>query len=302
MDILAIGLVVFSAVLHAGWNILGKSHAGSGVAFTMAASLSACLLLTPYLIWYLVTVGWATLPMAFWGLLLISGLAQMVYLVGLIVAYKHADVGVIYPIARALPVMMVGALSMLLGHTLTQFQWLGFVLITLGCMLVPLTGFRQFTLRSYFNVGVLWALVAALGTTGYSVIDKEALLLLTQAAGEALGNSYSAIFYLGVQFWAMVLPVILWCLVTGNRKELQRAWQIRKAASMAGVMMASTYGLVLFAMTMTDNVSLVVALRQISIVMGLLMGVWFLAEKWHYTRGAGVVLILSGIVLTLGKV
>ncbi|MDE5177013.1 EamA family transporter [Vibrio fluvialis] len=302
MDVLAIGLVVFSAVLHAGWNILGKSHAGSGVAFTMAASLSACLLLTPYLIWYLVTVGWATLPMAFWGLLIISGLAQMVYLVGLIVAYKHADVGVIYPIARALPVMMVGALSMLLGHTLTQFQWLGFVLITLGCMLVPLTGFRQFTTRSYLNVGVLWALVAALGTTGYSVIDKEALLLLTQAAGEALGNSYSAIFYLGVQFWAMVLPVILWCLVTGNRKELQRAWQIRKSASMAGVMMASTYGLVLFAMTMTDNVSLVVALRQISIVMGLLMGVWFLAEKWHYTRGAGVVLILSGIVLTLGKV
>ncbi|WP_199466044.1 EamA family transporter [Vibrio sp. bablab_jr001] len=302
MDVLAIGLVVFSAVLHAGWNILGKSHAGSGVAFTMAASLSACLLLTPYLIWYLVTVGWATLPMAFWGLLLISGLAQMVYLVGLIVAYKHADVGVIYPIARALPVMMVGALSMLLGHTLTQFQWLGFVLITLGCMLVPLTGFRQFTTRSYLNVGVLWALVAALGTTGYSVIDKEALLLLTQAAGDVLGNSYSAIFYLGVQFWAMVLPVILWCVVTGNRQELQRAWKIRKAASTAGVMMASTYGLVLFAMTMTDNVSLVVALRQISIVMGLLMGVWFLAEKWHYTRGAGVVLILSGIVLTLGKV
>ncbi|TRN22212.1 EamA family transporter [Vibrio furnissii] len=302
MDVLAIGLVVFSAVLHAGWNILGKSHAGSGVAFTMAASLSACLLLTPYLIWYLVTVGWTTLPPAFWCLLLISGLAQMVYLVGLIVAYRHADVGVIYPIARALPVMMVGALSMWLGHTLTQFQWLGFVLITLGCMLVPLTGFRQFTPRSYFNVGVLWALVAALGTTGYSVIDKEALLLLTQAAGEVLGNSYSAIFYLGVQFWAMVLPVILWCVVTGNRKELQRAWQIRKAASMAGVMMASTYGLVLFAMTMTDNVSLVVALRQISIVMGLFMGVWFLAEKWHYTRGAGVVLILSGIVLTLGKV
>ncbi|MBY8025034.1 multidrug transporter [Vibrio fluvialis] len=301
MDVLAIGLVVFSAVLHAGWNILGKSHAGSGVAFTMAASLSACLLLTPYLIWYLVTVGWATLPMAFWGLLLISGLAQMVYLVGLIVAYKHADVGVIYPIARALPVMMVGALSMLLGHTLTQFQWLGFVLITLGCMLVPLTGFRQFTPRSNLNVGVLWALVAALGTTGYSVIDKEALLLLTQAEGDVLGNSYCAIFYLGVQFWAMVLPVMLWCVVTGNRQELQRAWKIRKAASMAGVMMASTYGLVLFAMTMTDNVSLVVALRQISIVMGLLMGVWFLAEKWHYTRGAGVVLILSGIVLTLGK-
>ncbi len=35
MDLLAIGLVVFSAVLHAGWNILGKSNSGSGLAFTI---------------------------------------------------------------------------------------------------------------------------------------------------------------------------------------------------------------------------------------------------------------------------
>ncbi len=41
-------------------------------------------------------------------MLAFSGIAQIVYLVGLIMAYKHADVGVIYPIARALPVMMVG--------------------------------------------------------------------------------------------------------------------------------------------------------------------------------------------------
>ncbi|MDW2094949.1 multidrug transporter, partial [Vibrio sp. 1866] len=101
MDFLAIALVVFSAVLHAGWNILGKSHSGSGVAFTMAASLSACGVLTPYLIWYLTTLGWTSLPVEFWGMLAFSGIAQIVYLVGLIMAYKHADVGVIYPIARA---------------------------------------------------------------------------------------------------------------------------------------------------------------------------------------------------------
>lgn len=39
MDLLAIGLVVFSAVLHAGWNILGKSNSGSGLAFTMKRQL-----------------------------------------------------------------------------------------------------------------------------------------------------------------------------------------------------------------------------------------------------------------------
>ncbi|MFQ0976446.1 EamA family transporter [Vibrio campbellii] len=298
MDLLAIGLVVFSAVLHAGWNILGKSNSGSGLAFTMAASFSACAILTPYLIWYLATIGWTSLPSEFWGLLFISGILQMVYLVGLIVAYKHADVGVVYPIARALPVMMVGAISVALGHELSSQQWLGFLLITLGCMLVPLTNFRQMTL-GYLNVGVFWALIAAIGTTGYSVVDKEALSLLTGQASEILNDQYSAIFYLGVQFWAIGIPALVWCLVTGKPDEIQTAWQIRKTASMAGVMMASTYGLVLFAMTMTDNVSLVVALRQISIVFGLFMGIWFLSEKWYLTRGLGVTSIVAGIILAL---
>lgn len=237
--------------------------------------------------------------MSFWGLLFISGISQMVYLVGLIVAYKHADVGVVYPIARALPVMMVGAISVALGHELSSQQWFGFLLITLGCMLVPLTNFRQMTLGSYLNVGVFWALIAAIGTTGYSVVDKEALSLLTRQASEILNDQYSAIFYLGVQFWAIGIPALVWCLVTGKPDEIKTAWQIRKTASMAGVMMASTYGLVLFAMTMTDNVSLVVALRQISIVFGLFMGIWFLSEKWYLTRGLGVTSIVAGIILAL---
>ncbi|CAH8242162.1 Permease of the drug/metabolite transporter (DMT) superfamily [Vibrio aestuarianus] len=299
MDLLAIGLVVFSAVLHAGWNILGKSNACSGLAFTMAASFSASVLLTPYLVWYLVTIGWTTLPSEFWHMLLLSGVSQVVYMVGLIVAYKHADVGMVYPVARSLPVMMVGAISVVLGHELNKQQWLGFFLITLGCMFVPLSHFRQMTLSSYLNVGVFWAFFAALGTTGYSVIDKEALILLTETVSEVLSDQYSAIFYLGAQFWAIGIPALLWCLFTGKQSEIKMAWNTRKSASMVGVMMASTYGLVLFAMTMTDNVTLVVALRQVSIIFGLFMGIYFLAEKWYLTRTVGVILVVFGLIHAL---
>lgn len=299
MDLVAIVLVVISAVLHAGWNILGKSNSGSGLAFTMAASFAACILLTPYLVWYLSSMGWGALPSEFWVLVFISGIAQIVYLAGLIVAYKHADVGVIYPIARALPVMLVGGVGVVLGQELTTQQWLGFVAITFGCVLVPVQGFRQISIKAYLNIGVFWALIAAIGTTGYSVIDKEALTLLTSQAGHILSDQYSAIFYLGVQFWAIALPTLIWCLASGRRQELATAWAIRKSASLAGIMMAVTYGLVLFAMTMTDNVSLVVALRQISIIFGLLMGIYFLAEKWYATRASGVVLIIFGLINAL---
>ncbi len=40
-----------------------------------------------------------------------------------------------------------------------------------------------------------------------------------------------------------------------------------------------------FAMTMTENVSLVV-LRQVSIIFGVVMGDLLLKENWHVTRSA----------------
>ncbi|MHC6528825.1 EamA family transporter [Vibrio proteolyticus] len=299
MAFFAIVLVVFSALLHAGWNILGKSNTSSGTAFTLAAGVTASLLLTPYLIWYLNTIGWQSLPDSFWWIVLMSGACQMLYLVGLMLAYQQADIGVIYPIARALPVLMVGFGGSLLGHTLSWMQWSGFVMITLGCLVVPLARFRDCHVRSYVNLGVFWALVAAIGTTGYSILDKQALDIATQVVRVVLSDKHTAIFYLGVQFWAMVLFTLGWCVVSGNVGQIRHAWHIKQRAGLAGIMMASTYGLVLFAMTMTANVSLVVALRQISIVFGLIMGVLFLAERWFFTRGIGVSLILGGLLLAL---
>ncbi|MGY3571848.1 multidrug transporter [Vibrio paucivorans] len=299
MTLFAVALVVFSALLHAGWNILGKSNQVSGAAFFLATSSAAATLLTPYLIWYLNTIGLESLPPVFWKLLLVSGISQMVYLLGLGLAYKHADIGVVYPMARALPVLMVGVGTVVLGHQLEPLHWFGFALITLGCLVVPLDSFKQLNFSSYLNLGVLWALVAAVGTTGYSIIDKEALLLINQSVGELIADQYSSVFYLGIQFWAIAMPISVYLLATKQREQFGVAWNIRRSALIAGSMMAATYGLVLFAMTMTENVSFVVALRQISIVFGLIMGVIFLKEKWYLTRGVGVLLILVGLVLSL---
>ncbi|MCQ6463511.1 multidrug transporter, partial [Vibrio parahaemolyticus] len=79
--------------------------------------------------------------------------------------------------------------------------WLGFVLFTFGCILVPLSLVRQVSLVAYLHVGVFWALIAAIGTSGYSVVDKVALTLLTQLASTIFNDQYIAIFYLGAQFW-----------------------------------------------------------------------------------------------------
>ncbi|CDU04766.1 MULTISPECIES: multidrug transporter [Vibrio] len=299
MEFSAIVIVIISALLHAGWNVLGKSNQGSGSSFFLASGFAAAAILTPYLIWYVYSVGFANITLLFWQLLLLSGICQIIYLIGLGIAYKQADIGVIYPMARALPVLMVGLGTVLIGYELSINQWLGFALITLGCLFVPLKQFSELRLKAYLNLGVLWALIAAIGTTGYSIIDKEALLLLEPLSTPSITNKHTAIFYLGIQFWAIVLPLSLWLLVSNQRIEFHNAWLLRKRATLAGIMMASTYGLVLFAMTMTENVSLVVALRQVSIIFGVVMGIYFLKEKWHATRGVGVSLIIAGLVISL---
>ncbi|WP_076588878.1 EamA family transporter [Vibrio ostreicida] len=298
MSLWAMILVVVSALLHAGWNVLSKRTQASGPAFFLSSSAAAAALLTPYVVWYLSQVGVAAIPMLFWVLLILSGIAQMIYLVGLSMAYQSSDIGMVYPIARALPVLMVGAGTVVLGYELSSSSWSGFVLMTVGCLFVPLTSFKQFRVTEYLNIGVLWAFIAALGTTGYALLDKEALIVLGQTFSWLVSDTKSAIFYLGLQFWAIALSIGAYSLVAERRGDFRQAWAFKKTSSVAGIMMASTYGLVLTAMTMTDNVSLVVALRQISIIFGLIFGMIWLAESAYVTRIVGAVLIVIGLVLT----
>lgn len=299
MSLWAIILVVISAFLHAGWNILSKANHSSGPAFFFSSATSAAVLLSPFIFWYLNVVGLGALPSQFWLLLVLSGMVQMVYLLGLANAYKQSDIGVIYPIARALPVLMVGVGTALLGYSQSFQAWFSFLIITLGCLFVPLESFKQFNIRNYANFGVVWAFIAAVGTAGYSIIDKEALSLLSQDVSHLVGDISTAIFYLGLQFWSISMCFVLYFLATNNRQDVVQAWKIRKFATLAGAMMSATYGLVLYAMTMTENVSYVVALRQMSIVIGIVLGIIVLSEKVLLTRIVGSILILMGLIVVV---
>ncbi len=54
-------------------------------------------------------------------------------------------------------------------------------------------------------------------------------------------------------------------------------------------------------MTLTENVSFIVALRQTSIVFGLFMGITFLGERWYVTRLLGVSAIVAGLVVAFAR-
>lgn len=293
MSVFALVLVVLSAIIHASWNLLGKSRTPTP-AFFCVASIGAGVLLLPVMA---VVLGkQPILPVSFWLLLLASGFCQMVYMASLARAYQQADVGVVYPIARALPVLMVATVSSLLGQPLPASAWSGMVLVTLGCLMVPIVCFRRWHWRAYRQDGCLWALLAAIGTAGYSVLDNHALAVMAENAQGTLSPSLVAFGYLGMQFIVTGFWLLLWCCNGSGRQQLRHGWQDKGVALLTGVMMGGTYGLVLLAMTLTDNVSYVVALRQLSIPIGVGLGIWLLREPAHRPRLVGAGLVCLGLV------
>ena len=62
-----------------------------------------------------------------------------------------------------------------------------------------------------------------------------------------------------------------------------------------------TYTTVLIAMNYVDNVSYVQVFRQLGLIFGMAGGIFILKERFTFPKLIGVVLILSGLALTVLK-
>ena len=67
--------------------------------------------------------------------------------------------------------------------------------------------------------------------------------------------------------------------------------------ALAGSFIIATYLLILISMSMVSEVSYVVALRQVSIPLGVLIGVIWLREAMSLPRLQGLVVMFAGLLL-----
>lgn len=288
----ALTLVLVSVCLHAGWNLLGKRRAPSLAFFTLAIAAGG-LAFTPVL---LLGAGLTGLPVGFWGWLAASGLCQMLYIGGLAWAYARGEVSVLYPLVRALPVVLVPlvAVGMLGSHALTQRDLAGMGLILVGALCLPLVGPPRFA--SYLTPALGFALLAAMATAGYSLIDARALAIMAEAGFSPLGAGavFMVLQALITPLWA--LPLI--AIMPSERKRLPALWaEERRGLVATGVMITATYGLVLVALAISDSVSHVVALRQLSIPLGVMLGIFWLRERAAPAKLVGTTIMLAGLWL-----
>ncbi|MFZ1756050.1 MAG: EamA family transporter [Caldilineaceae bacterium] len=287
MSLFPLALILVSTVLHASWNLLAHARRSDTTLFIRANLIVGLAGLGPVL-W--LQFSGDPFPPAVWPLLLATGLFQSVYFLGLTMGYRTGEFSIVYPVARALPVLALAMLDILRGRPPSLLGWAGMGLVTAGCLLAPLSSLRGVSRESYFNATIFWVLVTAAGTVGYSSIDKMALEMLPSGL-------LSALRY-GVLQWLLTVPFLWLFLRFIARLPMSvgtgRDW---RRAALATLFISSAYTLILWVYQMIPQASYVVALRQFSIVIGVVAAVVIFREPAAKLRLTAAIVITAGVVL-----
>ena len=294
----AIILVLLSVSMHATWNFLSKKSRSSA-AFFCISSFSAALCWC----WVIPHYGFAENAMQGRALILwgVSLFFETLYFVGLFKAYSSTDMSLAYPVARALPVLLIAGVTAVIypGRYPNAWGMAALLIVCCGCLLMPLKRFSDFSLKNYTGKSMRYILLAAIGTTGYTLTDSELVKMCASSAGyDSAAASYLLTFVvnfgLGV---TMALLVIFKKSEQENFKYLISSVKNFVYPAIAGILSSLAYALVLAAMTKVTQLSFLQAFRQMSLPIGLLLGIIILKEPAHRPKLAGITLIVTGLVL-----
>jgi drug/metabolite transporter (DMT)-like permease len=277
---IALGLLIASAALHAGWNLLVK-RAGEKQVFTWLALMVGTACFAPLLL-----VG-SSLSAQVWPYVIISALVEMVYFVALTYAYGKGDFSLVYPLARGgAPGLLALWAALFLGERPRAIGLLGLALLLIGLMVV---GSAAWWARGGAGTPSTGGVAAALGVACcisiYSAIDGAAVRLVDPAPYTVLVLGIGA---------TLLAPVML---ARYGQRAVIAEWRANWfRIVMVGVGTLLAYILALHAYRLA-GVSYAGAIREISVVFGALAGWRWLGEGFGVPRTVGSMLIFMGILV-----
>ena len=241
------------------------------------------------------------IPPSVWMFLVLTGFFLAAYMTALAGAYRTGDISLAYPLARSSPVVVVAIVTIVLGkgHEVGWWCTVGIVLVAAGCFMLPMRDFRDFDFANYLNLCCLLAVLAAIGTAGYTIVDDEALRRLRQLPGKPFDPVDATLIYMVLEGISTSVWMGVFVLFSAwERGSFSATLRFSKSpAALTGIGIYLTYGLVLASMAYVKNVSYVAAFRQLSIPLGAVLGMVFLKEPRHLPRVLGVAIIFTGLVL-----
>jgi len=287
MTFFALVLVLAAAFFHATWNLLAKRVGEGGAVFVWLFGAFSVLVYAPVAV-VLILLQKPHLGGAQFVFMFGSGALHLAYFVVLQRGYAVGDLSLVYPLARGTGPLLasVGAV-VLLGERPGVVAVSGILLITVGVFLLAR---EPGSLRgSGLGPGVVYGLLTGVFIAAYTLWDKHAVsaLLIPPL----------------LQSWAttVVTVVLLTPLAVRRRKETLSLWRAHRPEVLGiAVLSPLSYILVLTALVFTP-VSYVAPAREISILIGVLMGTQLLAEGHAAGRLLAACAMVVGVAaLALG--
>lgn len=282
MSLLALTLILISAVLHATWNLLAKRVSG-GTTFIWAFDTVSLVLYGPVALALIALRG---VPVGGPGLALIatSAVLHASYFFLLSRGYRAGDLSLVYPLARGTgPLLAIGAAIILLGERPGSIALAGALGIVGGAVI--LTGDPRQLLGKASAAAATYALLTGACIAAYTLVDKEAVSTV-----RLLPVVYFSGINLGI--WLILTPSTV-----ARRQEVIQLWNTwRWEAIGIGVLSPLAYILVLTALSFSP-VSYVAPAREIGILFGTVMGARWLAEGDTRRRLTGAGVMVVGIIL-----
>lgn len=286
MSYAALALVILAAFIHAAWNLLSKRAAAAGPAFVFAYNVVCCVVYAPWVAWIVLheAMPWSA---AVAGCILASGAVHLAYSLCLQRGYQVAPLSVVYPVARGTgPLLSTLGAVLFLAEMPSAFAVIGLACVVAGIGLISTQGRLAVFRQAGGLAGLRWGMATGLLIAGYTVVDAYGVKILA------------------------VHPVVLdWCsnlLRFGLLAPFVARDRSRAIARMrghwllaigVGVLSPLSYILVLTALRMDAPLSVVAPMREMSMMVGALLGMLVLKEQVGPWRLVGCAVLILGVVL-----
>jgi drug/metabolite transporter (DMT)-like permease len=269
-------IVLFAALLHAGWNTLIRASSDK--------FQNTVLIVLGGAFWMLLLLPAIPIPaVGSWPYLAASVLIHAVYFYLVAFSYREGELSLVYPVMRgSAPVISAVAAALIINESPSFGGWAGVILISCGIILLASDSWRS---GSFQVAPAMFALGNAFVIVLYTLVDGKGVRL----SGNAL--SYTGWIFL------LTAPVLLAVTATaGNIKITQTIKTGWRLGLIGGACTLASYGLALWAMTRAP-IALVAALRETSVVFAAIFASFFLKEPVSRLRYASILTVCAGAVL-----
>ena len=268
--------IIFTAFLHAVWNAMVKKEDNKYVSLT--AIVLGHIPISIIVIFFTPMASFQSIPYIFISAIFLTG-----YEWCLLSAYRLEDYTKVYPIARGTaPIFIVTLSWFLFDLKISKFELIGILVISFGIIILSFQNIKTF--KNY--PAIVYAIGTGLFISCYSITD-----------GYGGRISVSPLNYTA---WLMILNAFMFLILLKLMKKNGIIMKIfregKKIFFIGGTFSYTVYGTIVWAFTYAP-ISTVAALRETSIIFSLLIGTFFLKERFTTFKAGSILVIFIGIVL-----